>query len=158
MNALLHLLLCQSCRSLRNASLSSPHIPFLGLIKRSHRVWLSMMMSSEGPLTLTTPFILLSIVHSSSAHSRRSFRRMLRRWWTPASISWSHGERHERPTPPAQFLFTPGVCLPYGSELPQSLWVALNRLRTGVGRFGTCLFRWGMLDTPKCICGRTAWK
>jgi len=27
------------------------------------------------------------------------------------------------------------------------------RLRTGIGRFGTCLHRWGILDTPKCICG-----
>jgi len=59
----------------------------------------------------------------------------------------------ESATPPAQFLVTPAVCLPSGSELPHCLWVAVNRLRTGVGRFGTCLYRWGMLDTPKCICG-----
>jgi len=59
----------------------------------------------------------------------------------------------ESATPPAQFLVTPAVCLPSGSELPRSLWVALNRLRTGVDRFGTCLYRWGILDTPKCICG-----
>jgi len=32
------------------------------------------------------------------------------------------------------------------------LWIALDRLRTGVGRFGTFPSRWGMLDTPKCIC------
>ena len=54
---------------------------------------------------------------------------------------------------PAQFLVTPDVCLPPGSELPRSLWEALNRLRTGVGRFGKCLYRWSILDTPKCICG-----
>jgi len=59
----------------------------------------------------------------------------------------------ESAMPPAQFLVTPAVCLPSGSELPRSLWVALNRLRTGVGRFGICLYRWGILDTPKCICG-----
>jgi len=53
----------------------------------------------------------------------------------------------------AQFLVTRAVCLPSGSELLRSLWVALNRLRTGVGRFDTCLYRWGMPDTPKCICG-----
>ena len=59
----------------------------------------------------------------------------------------------ESATPPAQFLVTPAVCLPSGSELLRSLWVAQNRLRTGVGRFGTRLYRWGILDTPKCICG-----
>ena len=25
--------------------------------------------------------------------------------------------------------------------------------RIGVGRLGACLHRWGILDTPKCICG-----
>jgi len=47
MNTLLHfLLLCQSCRSLRNISLGG-HI--LGLIKSAYHGWLSMMTSSEGP-------------------------------------------------------------------------------------------------------------
>jgi len=48
--------------------------------------------------TLTTTFIPLSIVHSPSAHSACNHNvpsaAMLRRWWTPASISWSHRERH----------------------------------------------------------------
>jgi len=59
----------------------------------------------------------------------------------------------ESAKPPAQFLVTPAVCLPSGSEQPRSLWVALNRLRSGVGRFSICLYRWGILDTPTCICG-----
>jgi len=50
-------------------------------------------------------------------------------------------------------LVNPAVCLPSDSELPRNLWVALNRLRNGVGRFGTYLYRWGMPDTPKCTCG-----
>jgi len=40
------LLLCQSCRSLRNASFGG-HI--LGLIKSAYHGWLCMMMSSEIP-------------------------------------------------------------------------------------------------------------
>jgi len=32
----------------------------------------------------------------------------------------------ESATGPAQFLVTPAVCPPSGSELPRSLWVALN--------------------------------
>jgi len=35
MNTLVHFLLRQSCRSLRNVSLGGPHIPFVILIKRS---------------------------------------------------------------------------------------------------------------------------
>jgi len=48
MNTLLHFLLCQSCRSLRNVSLGGLHFSFLGLIKRSYHGWLSMMTFSEG--------------------------------------------------------------------------------------------------------------
>jgi len=49
MNIPLHflLLLCQSCRSLRNVSFGS-HI--LGLIKSAYHGWLSMMTLSEGTL------------------------------------------------------------------------------------------------------------
>jgi len=48
MNTLLHsLLLFLSCHSLRNVSFSGL---ILGLIKSAYHGWLSMMMSSEGPL------------------------------------------------------------------------------------------------------------
>jgi len=50
-------------------------------------------------------------------------------------------------------LRSPLLRLPPGLELPRSLWVALNRSRTGSDRCGTCFYRRGMLDTPKCICG-----
>jgi len=48
MNTLLHflLLLCQSCRSLRNVSFGGR---FLGLIRSACHGWLIMMTSSEGP-------------------------------------------------------------------------------------------------------------
>jgi len=54
MNTLLHffLLLCESCRSLRNVSFGG-HI--LGLIKGAYHGWLSMMASSEGPPFLVLP-------------------------------------------------------------------------------------------------------
>jgi len=47
MNTPLHflLLLCQSCRSLRNVSFGGP---ILGLIKSAYHGWLNMMASSEG--------------------------------------------------------------------------------------------------------------
>jgi len=32
---------------------------------------------------------------------------------------------------------------PHGMTLPRRAWVPLNRLRTGVGRFRFCLYKWG---------------
>jgi len=52
MNILLHfLLLCQPCHSLRNVGLSFDG-RILGLIKSAYHGWLSMMTSSEGPITV----------------------------------------------------------------------------------------------------------
>jgi len=66
-------------------------------------------------------------------------------WWC-SSDDWSV-QRISMPTQGKS------ACCKKSAELPRSLWVILNRLRTGVGRFGTCLYRWDILDTPKCICG-----
>jgi len=49
-NILVHFLLSQLCRSLRNVSLGCPHIPSVDLIKKSYHGWLGMMVSSESPL------------------------------------------------------------------------------------------------------------
>ena len=87
-------------------------------------------------------------------HSRRPFHRLaVALVNSDFNLLESWRATWESVRPPAQFLVTPAVCLPPGSELPRSLPVALNRLRTGIGRFGTCLYHWGMLNTPKCICG-----
>jgi len=37
--------------------------------------------------------------------------------------------------------------------LPRRAWVRLNRLRTGVGRFRCCLYKWGMASSAACECG-----
>jgi len=36
--------------------------------------------------------------------------------------------------------------------LPRA-WVRFNRLRTGVGRFRSCLYKWGMASSAACECG-----
>jgi len=74
MNTPLHfLLLCQSCRSLRNVSYCGR---VLGLIKSAYHGWLSMMTSSEGPpflvlprapLTLNPPLLLACIQYFPNA-------------------------------------------------------------------------------------------
>jgi len=40
-----------------------------------------------------------------------------------------------------------------GMTLPRRAWVQLNRLRTGVGRFRSCLYKWGMTSSEACECG-----
>jgi len=38
-------------------------------------------------------------------------------------------------------------------NLPRRAWVRLNRIRTGVGRFRSCLYKWGMVPSAACECG-----
>ena len=40
-----------------------------------------------------------------------------------------------------------------GMTLPRRAWVPLNRLRTGVGRFRSWLYKWGMSSYAACECG-----
>ncbi|VVC45998.1 Hypothetical protein CINCED_3A018144 [Cinara cedri] len=40
-----------------------------------------------------------------------------------------------------------------GFQLPRKEWVTLNRLRTGHGKTGNMLHKWGLRDTPQCDCG-----
>ncbi|XP_076817991.1 uncharacterized protein LOC143463411 [Clavelina lepadiformis] len=57
-----------------------------------------------------------------------------------------------RPLPP-QFNVEPSTTTPTGADLPRKAWTTLNRLRTGVGRFGKCMHRWGLKTSSSCICG-----
>ena len=42
---------------------------------------------------------------------------------------------------------------PIGMSLTRTAWVKLNRLRTGVGRFGLFMHKWGLAPSAKCECG-----
>ena len=42
---------------------------------------------------------------------------------------------------------------PPGITLPERAWVRLDRIRTGVGRFRSCLYKWGMASSAACECG-----
>jgi len=53
----------------------------------------------------------------------------------------------------SQFCLSPNIGLSPGSNLPRNLWVTLNRLRTGVGCFGSNICHWGLRETASCICG-----
>ena len=40
-----------------------------------------------------------------------------------------------------------------GTELERSICVTLNRIRTHQGKCGSCLFKWGIIESPCCDCG-----
>ena len=42
---------------------------------------------------------------------------------------------------------------PPGMTLPRRAWFRLNRLRTSVGLFRSCLYKWGMASSAACECG-----
>ena len=44
---------------------------------------------------------------------------------------------------------------PLGMSLPRTSWVRLNRLRTGVGRFYSSMYKWDLAPSPNCECGAT---
>ena len=43
--------------------------------------------------------------------------------------------------------------LPPGHELSRLAWIRLNRLRTGIGRFGSLMHSWGLTPIAVCDCG-----
>ena len=42
---------------------------------------------------------------------------------------------------------------PVGMGLPRVAWVTLNHLRTGVERFHSSIYKWGLAPSPNCECG-----
>ena len=44
---------------------------------------------------------------------------------------------------------------PLEMGLPKTPWVKLNRLRTGVWRFYSSMYKWGLAPSPNCECGAT---
>lgn len=40
-----------------------------------------------------------------------------------------------------------------GMNLPRGVWSVLNRIRTGHGRCGSMISKWGLKDNPVCDCG-----
>jgi len=49
-------------------------------------------------------------------------------------------------------IFIPDTGTHPGMTLPRRAWVRLNRLRTGVGRLCSCLYKWVMASSAACEC------
>jgi len=58
------------------------------------------------------------------------------------------GQPHKTP----DFIPDTGTHTP-GMTLPRRAWVRFNRLRTSVGPFRSCLYKWGMASSAACECG-----
>ena len=50
-------------------------------------------------------------------------------------------------------IFIPNIGTNPGVTLPRTACVRLNHLCTGVGRFRSCLYKWGMASSAACECG-----
>ena len=63
-------------------------------------------------------------------------------------------------TKPTQFTIPPGRTIPPGADLPSREWVTLNGLRTGVGRFGANMYRWGLHVPlwPQLLSSMSVWR
>jgi len=70
-----------------------------------------------------------------------------------ADYQWN-SEGRDHPTRLRIFIPDTGTNTP-GMTLPRRTWVRLNRLRTGVGLFRSCLYKWGMASSAACECEAT---
>ena len=53
-----------------------------------------------------------------------------------------------------KFLVDDPTARPPGFTLPRKKWSTLNRFRTGQGRSGHLMQKWGYVDDPQCPCGQ----
>jgi len=79
-----------------------------------------------------------ALTHPSSAHARHG---------SQMECGWAN-----KPTRLRIFIPNTGTHHP-GMTFPRRAWVWLNRLRTSVGRFHSCLYKWGMASSAACECG-----
>ena len=70
-----------------------------------------------------------------------------------ASLNQTEQETWE---PPGHDLVTNPMCPQSGFTLPRRQFVTLNRLRCGHARCAKYLYRWGVIASPACPCGKRA--
>ena len=63
------------------------------------------------------------------------------------NVEWADNPTRLRTSIPDTGTHTPGI------NPPRRAWVRLNRHRTGVGHFRSCLYKWGMASSAACECG-----
>jgi len=91
------------------------------------------------------PFVPTPQQHliSSSDNNNRSAAQWTDHQW---KAKWSDN-------PTRLLIFIPDTGTHLRNDLPRRAWVRLNRPRTGVRRFHSCLYKWGMASSAACECG-----
>ena len=115
-------------------SLSDDHLLHDIMEKSTHRK----IPKSRRPLTHHAQQLVSSVCPQDSANHRT-----LARW----AESWA-----STTTRLHKFIPTPSNS-GQGVGLSRRAWTQLNRLRTGVGRFGANMLRWGLSTSDCCDCG-----
>ena len=55
--------------------------------------------------------------------------------------------------------FIPDICTNTPEMvLARTAWARINRLRTGVGHFRSCFYKWSMAPSAACECEIEAWE
>ena len=92
-----------------------------------------------------TPF------YSKCAICRRCQHTLVEVYRSWLSTRWNEEWRDAEHSRLHSFINTPDH-VP-GQDLPRRQWTTYNRIRTGVGRFGEAMKRWGLKSTSECECG-----
>ena len=133
------------------------HLPVLSGIQPAELRRLGATLSLAYRASLDPDHILYGLLSGSS--DTRQVRLRSRRPFVPAARNLldnlarlgirAYCENASRPR-----AFEPETgARPVGMGLPRAVWVKLNRLRTGVGRFHSSMHKWGLAPSPNCECG-----
>jgi len=151
MKSLLHFLLCQSCRSLRNVSSGELHTLFLRLIKMFYPGWLSLMTSSKGPFfTLVSgPPILSPQLRMISTNflSWLCLLALLRQFFRIRDSSWSSGSAETLLLTEGQAAHNALVII-HITVVQCGLYISWSWQSTSYFYFGVLLGMW----RRRCIC------
>ena len=109
-------------------------------IKRDPSHIMHEMLSYDHHLRLTSRHPIYHHLQNASEDRSKPIDKWRHMWWVS-----KYNLKH--------YIEIPVVDLPPGAHLPRPAWCRLNRLRTGYGRFRSCLEKWGCIDDPTCTCG-----
>ena len=97
-----------------------------------------------------TDHLLHNILYSKTPSKRLKYRKLLR----PFLESLQGYDPQQEPLPhKLQPHIQDWSNKPLGHGLLRKVWVQLNRLRTGTGKFGDSMVKWGFGDDNLCQCG-----
>lgn len=141
------------------------HLPVLAGIAPAEVRREAAMLALARKAQISESHLLHKIVTETPQHMRLKSRRpfathaqeLLRT--TPTDISkaswvkarWRDQWKSAEPSRLHHYIKDPTDVL--GQHLPRKQWTTLNRLRTGVGRFGAAMQKWGLVDSAHCECG-----